>query len=149
MSKFLKRYIRVTDRYEGFHRYEDAPDQVAFLRESHRHMFHVEATIEVFHDDRELEFFMVKDVLKHQIVPFVSLSGNLGSCEQQAERILTGLKNTYGDKRYMKVEVAEDGENGGIVEWNPHTLTSRAPGFWENDSRKVYREVVKRNTLGS
>lgn len=117
----LSRYIEVTGQYDGFHKYEDAPDEVAFLRHNHRHLFKWKATIQVFHEDRELEFFMVLAKINQMIIPFVQVhkGGNLGSCEMQAEFILDGLKNTYKDNRYYKVEVSEDGENTGIVVWTP------------------------------
>lgn len=111
------RYITVRDQYEGFHWYEDAPPEVRFLKNRHRHMFKWTATVEVLHDDREIEFFMLKDVIKKEIMPYVVMLDNLGSCEQQAERILDGLINAYGKERYYKVIVSEDGENDGEIEW--------------------------------
>lgn len=112
------RYIKVKTRFEGFHSYPDAPERVAFLKNTHRHMFYIEATIEVFHDDRELEFFLVKEVLDKEIIIYVGL-GDLGSCEMIGDKILDGLINTYGEKRYYSVEVSEDGENSGISTWHP------------------------------
>lgn len=119
----LKRYIEVKGQYDGFHKYEDAPDQVAFLRNNHRHLFKWEATIEVFHDDRELEFFLVQAEVNKCILPFLQINkgANLGSCEQQGEIILNGLKAAYGEDRFYLVKVSEDGENAGIVRWSPTT----------------------------
>lgn len=115
----LRRFIKVRGQYDGFHKYENAPEKVAFLRNSHRHLFKWEAQIEVFHDDRELEFFLVQMDINRQILPFIQHTGNLGSCEQQAERILDGIKNSYGDHRHIQVIVSEDGESDGIVNWYP------------------------------
>ena len=56
-------YIIVKTSFRGFHQYKDAPDQVAFLKNLHRHDFIVEAKIEVKHDDRELEFFIEQSAL--------------------------------------------------------------------------------------
>lgn len=124
----FNRYITVTDQYEGFHAYKDAPAKVAFLKNLHRHLFKVTAEIQVFHEDRELEFFMVKDNLKHQIVPFLNESLDLGSCEHQAERILQGLMNLYGPDRYYSVEVSEDGENSGAIQYIPEQQEPRVYG---------------------
>lgn len=115
----LQRQITVRGQYVGFHAYEDAPDEVAFLKNSHRHVFKWEAHIEVYHNDRELEFFIVQSKIENLIVPFATLTGNLGSCETQAERILKGLVNLYGADRWYKVSVSEDGENDGAVIWDP------------------------------
>ena len=35
------RYIFITDKFEGYHKYVDAPEEVAFLRNAHRHLFGV------------------------------------------------------------------------------------------------------------
>ena len=61
-----KRMIWVTFQKEGIHKYPaalDDPklatgdwDDVSFLGYPHRHMFHFRVSIEVFHDDREIEF---------------------------------------------------------------------------------------------
>lgn len=115
----LARYITARGQYVGFHKYEDAPDEVAFLRHRHRHVFKWEATIQVFHDDRELEFFMVKDLIENEILKFTLLQDNLGSCEMQAEKMLMGLLHEYGTLRYYQITVSEDGENDGTVEWDP------------------------------
>ena len=36
-----KMTLWVTTQLEGFHKWEQAPDEVAYLRERHRHMFGV------------------------------------------------------------------------------------------------------------
>ena len=120
----LKRYISVRGQYDGFHAYKDAPDEVAFLRHNHRHLFKWTAKIEVLHDDRELEFFMVMKDINVHIMPFLQMK-ELGSCEMQAEFILENLVNKYGPKRYYSVTVSEDGENDGSIEWNPSPIIDR------------------------
>ena len=59
-----KKYIFVTFQKEGIHRYPDAPEGVEFLRHPHRHMFHFRVEIEVFHDDRDIEFILFKRELE-------------------------------------------------------------------------------------
>lgn len=115
----LFRLIIVTGEYDGFHWYEGAPEEVAFLKNRHRHLFKWRAEIQVFHDERELEFFMVKATINRQIIPFITQIDNLGSCEEQAARIVKGLINMYGADRWISVEVSEDGENGGAFSFNP------------------------------
>lgn len=115
----LTRYITVKNQFIGFHQYDDAPEEVAFLKNLHRHVFKVESLIEVRHDDRELEFFMVQENIEREIIPFLRVGGPLGSCEMIAENILWGLINKYGDDRYAMVEVYEDGENAGSAIWSP------------------------------
>lgn len=116
-ARIFLRTITVVGQYDGFHKYEDAPDEVAFLRNNHRHLFKWKATIEVFHNDRDVEFFMAQTEINRHIIPFINFSENLGSCETQAEKIIEGLVNTYGTERYYSVEVSEDGENCADVSW--------------------------------
>lgn len=113
----LTRYINVKTQFIGFHKYEAAPDVVAFLKANHRHVFKIQCTIEVTHDDRELEFFMVQNKLDMEIVPFIQLKP-LGSCEMIAEDILKGLFHAYGKDRAYAVDVSEDGENSGGCTWS-------------------------------
>lgn len=119
----LSRYIIVKGQYDGFHAYQNAPDEVAFLKNRHRHLFKWEARVEVFHDDRELEFFMVQMMINREVLPFCTALDNLGSCEQQAERILKGLINAYGADRNYSVEVSEDGENAGFIKYKHQCVT--------------------------
>lgn len=114
-------FITVKTKFEGVHCYPNAPEEVAYLRNPHRHEFHVEAEIEVFHDDRELEFIMVK----HRIDEFFEIHSELGSmsCEMIAMELRNHLwklyplpkgEDTFSGTRGRKINirVSEDGENG-------------------------------------
>jgi ABC-type uncharacterized transport system substrate-binding protein len=111
-----KSYIKVRTEFEGYHFYPTAGDidtRIGFLENVHRHMFKVEVKIEVEHDNRELEFFLVKWALQE----FIS-GGNMNhkSCEMIAKDIINNhLIPKYGN-RYYEVVVSEDGESDGIVE---------------------------------
>lgn len=106
--------IKVQTRFEFEHCWPDAPDGVAFLRNLHRHEFHVCVVMEVDHDDRELEFILVKRDLDNQIEDSKQLWPTSASCEQMAFWIGGYLLGKYGE-RHITVEVSEDGENGAIV----------------------------------
>lgn len=103
-------YIIVKTSFEGFHKYPGAPEEVAFLRDSHRHMFYVEAEIEVFTEDRELEFFIVQKFIKQLLT---NGQQDYKSCEMIAHDIASAINNRYGE-RNVKVSVFEDNENGGV-----------------------------------
>lgn len=122
------RWITVKNNFIGFHAYTNAPDQVAFLKHRHRHRFYVESLIQVFHDDRELEFFIVQSHIEAEIIPFLP-HHNLGSCEQIAEQIMWGLINSYGDHRNYYVEVSEDDENSATSSWSPYNQPHWATGI--------------------
>lgn len=117
-----KNFIRVRTEFEGFHYYPGASEidaRIKFLENVHRHMFKVEVKIEVYHDNRELEFFLVKWALQEFIA-----GGNMNhkSCEMIANDIIINhLIPRYGH-RYYEVTVSEDGESDGIVEYTPEWL---------------------------
>lgn len=97
-------------QFEGFHCWPQAPDEVAFLRTLHRHMFHVELHVEVHHDDRDVEFIL----LKRRVDAIISgtqkaQDTSTWSCEQWCRLLMdaTGA---------VKVAVSEDGENGSVLE---------------------------------
>lgn len=117
----MTRYIKVQTAFEGVHCWPNAPEQVAFLRNPHRHMFHVSAIMETFHNDREVEFIMVK----HAIEDFLQdVEWPIAvSCEMMAEDIGNFLQQRYGDHRFVSVSVSEDNENGAIVQPDSKPLT--------------------------
>ena len=109
----MKRYITIRDSFEGIHCWPDAPEEVYFLKSHHRHIFHVRIKLQVHHDDRELEFIMVKRFIKAH---YPVLQMGSVSCEMVAERLIKVLIEKYG-YREAEVEVTEDGENGGQVNY--------------------------------
>lgn len=114
----INTYIKIRTDFEGFHRYPNAGSidpRISFLENEHRHLFKVEIKISVTHDDRELEFFLVKWALKSYLE---NTSLNNQSCEMIAKDILYNhLIPLYGDQRYYEIVVSEDGESDGIVEY--------------------------------
>lgn len=96
--------------FEGIHCWPTCPfEEVAYLRDPHRHIFKITAYKEVFHDDRDVEFIM----LKHQIERFLEskypdhILGAM-SCEMLGRQLL----EQFG---LLQVDVSEDGENGAVM----------------------------------
>lgn len=110
-----KTSIIVKSRFVGFHQYTTAPDNVAFLRSRHRHVFGVRAQIEVKHDDRELEFFTVQTAMNAFLNQVYEGKSFRKSCEMMAAEVVEYLLHLYGE-RGLRVEVSEDDENSGVVE---------------------------------
>jgi hypothetical protein len=105
----MKTSIWVTSQFVGFHRWVNAPDDVAFLRSYHRHVFHVKVHIPVTHQDRDVEFFTFKKRLDAYLSVAFHETKFDQSCEMIAEKILGAFDCA------SVVEVSEDGENGAIV----------------------------------
>jgi hypothetical protein len=104
----IENCIWITTSFEGFHSYPDAPDEVAFLRAEHRHMFHFRVYIEVFHDDRDIEFFMFK---RHVEKMIEHITINHKSCEMISDDLYNAIRAEYPN-RAITIEVSEDLENG-------------------------------------
>lgn len=106
----MKRNIVVKFTVDGFHYWKDAPPERAYLANKHRHLFHIQVQLEVFHQDREVEFHDLLDFCKSQVQP-----GDFGgrSCEMIAEELTVKLKDRYNRKTI--VSVFEDNEVGAVV----------------------------------
>lgn len=105
----IQKFVYVTLQKEFIHQYKDAPDEVSFLRYPHRHIAHIKVQIEVNHNEREIEFIM----LKHKLEEYLNLT-NLtnNSCETIADEILSFMQHEYDIDRDIQIVVSEDGENG-------------------------------------
>lgn len=103
-------FIWVTFQKEGIHCYPAAPDGVAFLRHDHRHIFHFRVEVEVFHQDRDIEFILLKRELEG-LYNDNTLKLDYKSCEMMADDLYSYI-NVHYPQRDVVVEVSEDGENG-------------------------------------
>ena len=115
--------IWVTFRKEGVHLYPAAAtdprlktgdwDDVSFLGVAHRHIFHFKVRIEVFHDDRDIEFIQFKRWLEKLYNEDI-LELNHKSCEMISDDLYGEISARYPG-RMVEIEVSEDGENGSTV----------------------------------
>lgn len=114
----VQKTIWVTFQKEGIHKYPAALTDpklkdVEFLGYPHRHMFHFRVEIEVFHDDRDIEFILFKRELEG-LYAEGALELNFRSCEMVATDLADYLVDKYPG-RNITVTVSEDGENGSTV----------------------------------
>lgn len=98
---------------EGWHNWPTAPDNRAYLRHPHRHLFQFEVGVSVGHQNREIEFHDLRDFCL-SAVPDRHNHGSR-SCELIARELIAALVDTYGADRRYAVAVFEDGENGAVV----------------------------------
>jgi len=118
--------VWVTFQKEGIHCFPAAATDpklntddeynVSFLASPHRHIFHFRVCIDVFHDDRELEFIQFKRWLESLYGSNI-LELNYKSCEMIADDLYLQIAAKYLN-RDVWIEVSEDGENGCYVEYN-------------------------------
>jgi tRNA isopentenyl-2-thiomethyl-A-37 hydroxylase MiaE len=77
-------------------------------------MFHFKVTIEVFHDDREIEFIQFSRWLQRLFNEDV-VQLDYKSCEMIADDMIIEIRKRYGTNRDVVIEVSEDNENGCVV----------------------------------
>jgi hypothetical protein len=122
-----KREIWVTFSKEGVHRYPGADtdpmlatgdwDDVSFLGYPHRHIFHFRVCIEVFHNDRDIEFIQFKRWLERLYSEEGVLALDYKSCEMIADELYIHIADRYPG-RSVTISVAEDNENGCQITYN-------------------------------
>jgi hypothetical protein len=122
------RKIWVTFRKEGVHRYPAAATDpalctageydVSFLANLHRHMFHFRVSIDVFSNDRDIEFIQFKRWLESLYNNSNSiLNLDYKSCEMIADDLYIQIAERYPNRNVV-IEVSEDGENGCSIGYN-------------------------------
>ena len=130
IREHAERKIWVTFRKEGIHCYPAAATDpklntageydVAFLASPHRHIFHFRVWIDVFHNDRDIEFIQFKRWLESLYNGQSSvLELDWKSCEMIADDLYTQIATRYPG-RAVWIDVAEDGENGCLIKYNTH-----------------------------
>ena len=121
--------IWVTFAKEGIHKYPAALDDpklatgdeydVSFLGYPHRHIFHFRVCIEVFHNDRDIEFIQFKRWLE-KLYSGSETGGVLvldyKSCEMICDELAETINKKYPNRR-MEITVSEDGENGATIQY--------------------------------
>lgn len=103
-----KLLIAVSTNFVGMHRWLNAPEDVKYLRDFHRHLFGVKVFVKVGHGDREVEFH----TLKARVDAFLDAHYRNRTFELSCEQIAEHLLNHFGAEM---VEVSEDGENSGFA----------------------------------
>lgn len=128
ISKHADRKIWVKFCKEGMHRYPAAATDpmlatgdeydVSFLASPHRHIFHFRVWIDVFHNDRDIEFIQFKRWLENLYKNNI-LELDYKSCEMIADDLYLQIAGRYPN-RAIWIEVSEDNENGCIIKYETH-----------------------------
>jgi len=95
---------------------EPSLKEVSFLGVPHRHIFHFRVEIEVFHNDRDIEFILFKRWLESLFQD--KINANHKSCEMLSDDLASLIQDKY-PTRELKIEVSEDGENGSSIMYPP------------------------------
>jgi len=121
-----KKMIWVTFQKEGLHKYPAALDDprlatgdeydVSFLGYVHRHIFKFKVSIEVFHDDRDIEFIQFKRWLESLYADSGILALDFKSVEMISDDLYLQINERY-PSRDVIIDVSEDGENGSVTQY--------------------------------
>lgn len=128
-----KAEIEVKNVFVGFHCWPEAPQEVAFLRFLHRHVFTVRVRVAVGHHDRQVEFFILQNdvgnVISNNLLPHLEQERRM-SCEDMALFISRFLVNVHG-YTVTQISVSEDDENTAILSVVPEPQEStRRHVYW-------------------
>jgi len=120
--KTKNKMIWVRFQKEGIHKFPAALEahelkDVHFLGYPHRHIFHFKVGIEVFHDDRDIEFILFKRWLE-SMYSDNTLQLDYKSCEMISDDLCEAINYKYPD-RNITISVSEDNENGSFTEYQP------------------------------
>jgi len=110
----MKSTVIIQFEIEGFHHYPNAPQEVDFLSDKHRHTFIVKAGYSVEDLNREKEIFIERDYIKEYLIESYGSPCEFGamSCEMIAAEILE-----YAEMEGMIwCEVWEEKTGGARVE---------------------------------
>lgn len=120
-----KAMIWVTFQREGIHKYPAALEDpklatgdeydVSFLGYPHRHIFHFRVAIEVFHNDRDIEFIQFKRWLT-SLYNSATLQLDYKSCEMISDDLYDQISSRYPG-RAVEIEISEDAENGCNIKY--------------------------------
>ena len=121
-----KRMIYINFQKEGIHKYPAALEDpnlktgdeydVSFLGYPHRHIFHINVSIEVFHNDRDIEFIQFKRFCERLLSERV-VQLNYKSCEMISDDLYEQISSRYPE-RDVHISVSEDNENGCTIFYN-------------------------------
>lgn len=108
----MRTEVFCTLQIEGTHNWPDCPfDEVDYLSVPHRHVFHIKAYKQVFHDNRDQEFIMLKHMIQQYFTRHyynddkkLCVFGSR-SCEMIARELILTFDLSC-------CEVSEDNENG-------------------------------------
>lgn len=117
------RMVWIKFRREGIHKYPAAATDpalatgdeydVSFLANPHRHIFHFKIAIQVFHNDRDVEFIQFKRWCEN-LFDKGTLQLDYKSCEMLADDLHEHIATRYPHRKIV-INVSEDGENGAEV----------------------------------
>lgn len=119
-KQLATRQIWVTFEKEGIHKYPAALtdpglQDVSFLGYPHRHLFQFKVQIDVYHNDRDIEFIQFKRWLE-SLFEEQTINIDFKSVEMLADDVYDQIASKYPGRNVI-INVSEDGENGCEIKY--------------------------------
>lgn len=107
----MKKQIVISTQFSATHNFPDCSiPEVIYLQHQHRHVFQIKMKFSVSHNNRDIEFIIMKqEVEKHIAKEYAGKFLGKKSCEMIAEELMEYFGASF-------VSVYEDGENGAEIE---------------------------------
>jgi hypothetical protein len=120
-----KQFVYVTFQKEGYHCFPEAATNsryatgneydVSHLANQHMHYFYFKVWIEVFQDNRDIEFIQFRRWLE-SLYMGNTLSLDSKSCEMISDDLYNAISTRYPN-REVRIDIAEDNINGSYTEY--------------------------------
>lgn len=116
----IVKQIWVTFQKKGLHRYPKAAESeeladVSYLGNVHRHLFKFKVSIDVYHNDRDIEFHQFLNWCE-SLYDTDHLQLDYQSCEMISDALWNKIRLAYPGRNCV-IEVSEDGECGVICSY--------------------------------
>ncbi|MCC8157482.1 MAG: hypothetical protein LIO54_09440 [Oscillospiraceae bacterium] len=103
-------FIITKNHIPGFHYWEAAPDDIAYLQNRHRHIFDITCKIPVTHDDRDKEIIAVQaDIEAYLFQKYGTAAFHIDIGGMSCEMLAKELADVF---EAVSVVVQEDGQGG-------------------------------------
>lgn len=106
-----------TVRLYGFHCWPDAHEERDYLRDRHRHEFVFTVHVKVGHEDRDVEFHDLRDLIGCWWVESGGQERGSASCERMGREVADYLAGRHG-LSVARVVVSEDGYDGATLDFH-------------------------------
>lgn len=116
------RMVWVTFQKKGFHYFPAAGTDeqftdVRYLGDKHRHLFKFKVAIQVYHQDREIEFHQFLNWLE-SLFDTSTIDINSKSVEMLSDDLFEKIAEKYPHRKVV-IEISEDGECGCTINYTP------------------------------
>lgn len=120
-----KQFVYCTFQREGYHQYPGADTNpftatgdeydVSHLALRHMHYFFFKVWVQVWHDDRDIEFIQMRRWIE-ELYRSEVLSMDNQSCEMMSDALYDQLKKKYTNSE-IRIDISEEGINGSYTEY--------------------------------